>query len=78
MSKKPKKQKEKMAPVMEDLPGEKIEAAKLAALDYESQAARINAGKEEKTYGAWGPIWKFLRYWDSFKGKHRFKKKTYL
>ena len=67
-----------MAPVMEDLKGEDTEAKKLMELDYEKQAAEAAAGMEEKTYGVWGPIWRFLRWKESLKGQHRFKKKTYL
>lgn len=66
------------APVMNDLTGEKTEAQKLAELDYERQAAQIKTGQKENTYGVWGPIWRFLRYLESLKGKHRFTKKTYL
>lgn len=50
----------------------------LAELDFADQAARGSAGLEEKTYGIWGPVWRFLRYVDSFRGQHRFKKKIYL
>ena len=67
-----------VAPVMDDLKGEKLEAGKLMELDYEVQAAERAAGKEESTYGIWGAIWKFSKWRESLKGKHRFKKKTYL
>ena len=70
--------KDKTAPVMDDLKGENSEARKLMELDYEHQAARAAAGQEENTYGIWGPIWRFLRWKESLKGRHRFKKKTYL
>ena len=70
--------KERLAPVMEPPSEEQSQAEKLAKLDYELQAEKIKAGEKENTYGIWGPIWKVLRYFDSFKGKHRFKKKTYL
>ena len=72
------KKREATAPVFEPLEGEKLEAGKLAELDYEAQAAQIEAGQEEKTYGFWGKIWHFTKWLDSLKGKHRFKKKTYL
>jgi len=75
---KKKAKKDAKAPVMEPLPGEKSEAERLAELDYERQAAQLEAGQKENTYGVWGPIWRFLRYLDSFKGQHRFKKSTYL
>jgi len=71
-------QKEKLAPVMEDLGGEKIQAQRLAELDYEAQAARISAGAEDKTYGIWGNIWRFLQRREKRKGSYRFTKKTYL
>lgn len=70
--------KDKTAPVMDDFKGENSEARKLMELDYEHQAARAAAGQEENTYGIWGPIWRFLRWKESLKGRHRFKKKTYL
>ena len=70
--------KEKMAPVMDPLKGEDLEAKKLMELDYEKQAAQIASGKEENTYGVWGTIWRFMRWKDSLKGQHRFKKKPYL
>ncbi len=50
----------------------------LTELDFQDQAARKESGMEEKTYGFLGPVWRFLRYIDSFRGKYRFKKKTYL
>ncbi len=53
-------------------------AAALVDLDFADQAARNAAGKEEKTYGIWGPIWKFLKWYDAKKGIHTFKKKNYL
>ena len=56
------------APVVELPTGEKSGAAKLAELDYEEQAARLKAGKAEKTYGVWGPIWRFTQWLDSLKG----------
>ncbi|MBQ7059460.1 MAG: hypothetical protein IJM83_09220 [Firmicutes bacterium] len=68
----------KLAPVMDDLKGDKLEAGKLMELDYEIQAAERAAGKEERTYGIWGPIWKFMKWREGLKGQHRFKKKTYL
>ncbi len=67
-----------LAPVMDDLKGDKLEAGKLMELDYEIQAAERAAGKEERTYGIWGPIWKFMKWREGLKGQHRFKKKTYL
>ena len=70
--------REPTAPVMEDLPGEKTQAQRLAELDYEAQAAQIGAGQAERTYGAWGPLWRLARRLEGFKGKHRFRKKTYL
>lgn len=50
----------------------------LVELDFADQAARNAAGKEENTYGIWGPIWKFLKWYDVKKGIHTFKKKNYL
>ena len=70
--------KQPLAPVLDDLKGEKTEAQKLAELDYERQAAQLKAGQKENTYGIWAPIWRFLRYLESLKGQHRFRKKTYL
>ena len=67
-----------VAPVMDDLKGESLQAKQLMELDYEKQAAERTAGKDEQTYGVWGPIWRFLRWKESLKGKHRFKKKVYL
>jgi len=75
---KKKAKKDAKAPVMEPLAGEKSEAERLVELDYARQAAQLEAGQKENTYGVWGPIWRFLRYLDSFKGQHRFKKSTYL
>ncbi|MBQ6239770.1 MAG: TM2 domain-containing protein [Firmicutes bacterium] len=68
----------KTAPVMDDLKGESTQAKQLMELDYEKQAAQNAAGLEEQTYGVWGPIWRFLRWKESLKGRHRFKKKNYL
>ncbi len=70
--------KKNTAPVMEDPHGDALEAKKLMELDYEKQAAERAAGKEEQTYGVWGPLWRFLKWKESLKGKHRFKKKVYL
>ena len=70
--------RKKLAPVMNDLKGEDLQAKKLMELDYEKQAAQAAAGQEENTYGIWGPIWRFLQWKESLKGQHRFRKKTYL
>ena len=70
--------KQKTAPVMDDLKGDSFEAKKLMELDYEKQAAEMKAGGKEQTYGVWGVIWRFLRWKESLKGKHRFRKKPYL
>ncbi|MGN0297871.1 MAG: NINE protein [Lachnospiraceae bacterium] len=53
-------------------------AADLTDLDFELQAAQREAGMEENTYGVWGPIWKFMKWYDSFKKPHTFKKKNYM
>ncbi len=53
-------------------------ASDLIKLDFEKQAAQIEASQKENVYGVWAPIWKFLRWYDKKKGKHIFKKKTYL
>lgn len=50
----------------------------LIAADFELQAAQNAAGVKENTYGVWGPIWKFICWYDSKRVEHRFKKKTYL
>ena len=64
--------------VLDDMEADKSEAQRLAELDYARQAAHIQAGKQEETYGIWGPIWRMLVALDASKGKHRFNKKTYL
>lgn len=64
--------------VLDDMEADKSEAQRLAELDYARQAAHIQAGKQEETYGIWGPIWRTLVALDASKGKHRFNKKTYL
>lgn len=53
-------------------------AAQLADLDFAEQAARNAAGQEEKTYGIWGPIWRFTEWYHQKKGVHTFHKRTYL
>lgn len=53
-------------------------AADMMELDYELQAAQQAAGQKENTYGVWGPIWKFMVWYDNIRVPHRFKKKTYL
>ncbi|MGI5893854.1 MAG: TM2 domain-containing protein [Candidatus Merdivicinus sp.] len=65
---------EKMAPVIEYQPSNE----NLTDLDFQRQAAQNAAGQEESTYGVWGPIWKFMKWCDSKKGHHTFKKSTYL
>lgn len=50
----------------------------LIAADFELQAAQNAAGVKENTYGVWGPIWKFICWYDSKRVEHRFKEKTYL
>lgn len=64
------------APVMprEEMPGEKS----LTELDYELQAAQGAAGMRENTYGVWGPIWRFMTWYDGKKVPHTFKKKVYM
>ena len=54
------------------------DAESLTDLDFEYQAALNAAGREEKVYGVWGPVWKLLKWYDSKKGRHTFKKRTYL
>lgn len=50
----------------------------LVALDFQRQAAQCATGQEEAVYGLWGPVWKLLRWYDSKKGRHTFKKRVYL
>ncbi len=50
----------------------------LTDLDYELQAAQRAAGMRENTYGVWGPIWRFMTWYDSKKVPHTFKKKVYM
>ena len=69
---------EACAPIMsrEDMgmEGEKT----LTDLDYEMQAAQRAAGMRGNTYGVWGPIWRFMTWYDGRRVPHRFKRKTYL
>ena len=51
---------------------------RLADLDFEQQAASDAAGKEEKTYGVWGPLWRAMEWVRSKKVPHTVNKKTYL
>lgn len=53
-------------------------ARDLVDLDFEMQAARNAVNMEERTFGVWGPVWKLMKWYDSFKKPHTFKKKTYL
>lgn len=70
---------EPTAPVIERPdPEDRSDAERLTDLDFEYQAALNAAGKEEKTYGVWGPIWRFLKWKDSKKVPHTFKKRTCL
>ena len=62
------------APVME-MPKDDLN---LTNLDFEYQAALNAAGKKEKIYGVWGPIWRVLEWYNQKKGSHTFKKRTYL
>lgn len=64
--------------VFDDRSPDRSEAEKLAGLDYERQALSIRTGRQEETYGIWGPIWRMLAALDRSKGSHRFHKKTYL
>ena len=66
-----------VAPVFEDKE-EMSYARKLAKMDFELQAAQHEAGVKENTYGVWGPIWKFMQWYDSKRVDHTFKKKTYM
>lgn len=50
----------------------------LIELDYELQAAQRAAGMKENTYGVWGPIWRFMNWYDGKRRPHTFKKRTYL
>ncbi len=70
--------REATAPVMtrEDMLGN--DEKSLTDLDYELQAAQRAAGMKENTYGVWGPIWRAMRWYDSRKVPHTFKRKTYL
>lgn len=70
--------REATAPVMtrEDMLGN--DEKSLTDLDYELQAAQRAAGMKENTYGVWGPIWRTMRWYDSKKVPHTFKRKTYL
>lgn len=58
-------------------PGENGAAA-LADADFAYQAAAAAAGKPEKTYGIWGPIWRLVEWVHSKKVEHTVNKKTYL
>ncbi len=53
-------------------------AAQLADLDFELQAANAALGKEEKTYGIFGPIYRFSCWYKSRVKAHAVAKKTYL
>lgn len=65
---------ENVAPVMEYRP----EEDNLTDLDFKRQAAENAAGREETTYGPMGPVWRFLKWYDKKKGRHTFRKSTYL
>ena len=83
MSKKTKRQAEKKkrmqeAPVYERDDQGPGSGNNLVDADFELQAAQYAAGVKENTYGVWGPIWKFMVWYDSKRKDHRFKKKTYL
>lgn len=69
---------EATAPVVEQDPDRRSDAEQLTDLDFEYQAALNAAGKEEKTYGIWGPIWRFMKWRDSKKVPHTIKKRTCL
>lgn len=72
------RKKEASAPVMSrgDMPD--AGGKTLTELDYEMQAAQRAAGMRENTYGVWGPIWRFMTWYDGRRVPHRFKRKTYL
>ncbi len=79
MSKKnKKKQAQAAAPVFERTEAGPGSGKTLVDADFELQAAQHAAGVKENTYGVWGPIWRFLSWYDSKRKDHRFKKKTYL
>ena len=66
---------EDKAPV---ITSEEMPEKSLVDLDYELQAAQRAAGMKENTYGVWGPIWRFMQWYDSKRVPHTFKRKTYL
>ena len=70
-------EEQQTAPVL-DMPEEESYARKLARMDFEMQAAQRAAGQKENTYGVWGPIWRFMQWYDSKRVEHTFKKKTYM
>ena len=81
MSKKNKKKQQKSqatAPVYERDENGPGTGRNLVDADFELQAAQHAAGVKENTYGVWGPIWKFMQWYDSKRVEHRFRKKTYL
>ena len=78
LNKQPKAQKEQTAPVYEQGANGPGSGNNLVDADFELQAAQHAAGVKENTYGVWGPIWKFMVWYDSKRKDHRFKKKTYL
>lgn len=53
-------------------------SAELTQLDFEYQAALGASGREEKTYGVWGLVWKFLKWKESKRVSHTFHKRTCL
>ncbi|MGN0661554.1 MAG: TM2 domain-containing protein [Faecalibacterium sp.] len=73
-----KRDTERCAPVLERErdPETMSDVEKLTDLDFEYQAAVNAAGKEEKTYGIWGPIWRFLQWKDSLHKPHNISKKV--
>lgn len=50
----------------------------LTDLDFELQAAQRAAGMEENVYGIGKLLWPFMKWYDSKRKPHTFKKKTYL
>jgi len=78
MSKSKKKIRQNTAPVYERNDSSPGSGKTLVDADFELQAAQHAAGVKENTYGVWGPIWKAMRWYDSKRKDHRFRKKTYL
>lgn len=73
-----KKRREQQAHVFDPTETGPGTGKNMVDMDFELQAAQNAAGQKENTYGLWGPIWKFLVWYDSKRVPHRFKKKTYM